>query len=164
MYHVTVKNIKSRNMKLLVTCFTLLVFATNCNSKKTVLSNSKEKTSQQSEITISYSIATRGFFQKLVLKKNSFIEFKDFEKPNAKSSDLDMKDWDECIKLLGNISLKNLPNLKSPTNYRQYDRSAYAQLTVIQKGDTIKSSDFDHKYPPAEIKPLVEYILSIPEN
>jgi hypothetical protein len=37
-------------------------------------------------------------------------------------------------------------------------------LTVIQNGDTIQSSRFDHKSPPEDIKPLVEYILSIPEK
>ena len=151
-------------MKLLVTCFTLIVFATNCNSKKTALNNSNETTSQQSEVTISYSANTRGFFQEFILKENSLTEFKDREKSNAISSDLDAKDWRECLRLLNQIKLKNLPNLKSPTNYRQFDGAAIAQLTVIQKGDTIQSSNFDHKYPPAEIKPLVEYILSISEN
>ena len=151
-------------MKLLVTCFTLIVFATNCNSKKTALSNSNETTSQQSEVTISYSAHTRGFFQELILKQNSLTEFKDYEKLNAVSSDLNAKDWKECLRFLKEINLKNLPNLKSPTNYRQYDGAAFAQLTVIQKGDTIQSSSFDHKYPPAEIKPLVEYILSLQEN
>ena len=57
-----------------------------------------------------------------------------------------------------------MPNLKSPTNRRQFDGAAFAQLTVIQNGDTIQSSRFDHKSPPEDIKPLVEYILSIPEK
>ena len=151
-------------MKLLVICFTLIVFATNCNSKKTALSNSDKNTSQKSEVIISYSAHTRGFFQELILKQNSLTEFKDYEKLNAISSNLDAKDWKECLRLLDQINLKNLPNLKSPTNYRQYDGAAFAKLTVIQKGDTIQSSGFDHKYPPTEIKPLVEYILSISEN
>jgi len=151
-------------MKLLVTCFTLIVFATNCNSNKKVLTQNNENTSTQSQVTISYSANTRGFFQEFILKENSLIEFKDREKSNTISSDLDAKDWKECLRLLDQIELKNLPNLISPTNYRQYDGAAFAQLTVIQKGDTIQSSGFDHKYPPVEIKPLVEYILSISEN
>ena len=151
-------------MKLLVSCFTLIVLVTTCNSNKKVLTQNNENTSTQSEVTISYSANTRGFFQELVLKQNSLIEFKDREKLNAMSSDLDVKDWKECLRLLDQIDLKTLPNLISPTNYRQYDGAAFAQLTVIQKGDTIQSSGFDHKYPPSEIKPLVEYILSISEN
>ena len=151
-------------MKLLATCFTLIFFATNCNSNKKVLTQNNENTSTQSEVTISYTAHTRGFFQEFILKENSLTEFKDHEKLNAISRDLNAENWKECLRLLDLIDLKNLPNLKSPTNYRQYDGAAIAQLTVIQKGDTIQSSGFDHKYPPAEIKPFVEYLLSIQEN
>ena len=119
---------------------------------------------QQKEVTISYSTHTRGFFQELILKQNSLTEFKDHEKLNPITSTLDAKDWDKCVTLLADINLKTLPNLKSPTNYRQYDGAPFAQLTIIQKGDTIQSSGFDHKYPPAELKPLVEHILSLQED
>ena len=69
-------------MKLLVTCFTLIVFATNCNSKKTCFSKLTKTLQQQSQVTISYSANTRGFFQEFILKQNSLIEFKDSEKLN----------------------------------------------------------------------------------
>ena len=151
-------------MKVIIAWFTLIVLTTNCNSKKTALTNNSENTSQQSEVTISYKAHTRGFFQELILKQNNFTEFNEFDKLNAISNDLDPKDWEECIRLLRAINLKDLPNLKSPTNYRQYDGAPFAQLTVIRKGDTIQSSSFDHKYPPAELKPLVEHILSLQEN
>ena len=55
-------------MKLFVACFAIITLATNCNSKKTALNNSKENTSQQNEVTISYSAHTRGFYQKLIQK------------------------------------------------------------------------------------------------
>ena len=119
---------------------------------------------QQKEVTISYSTHTRGFFQELILKQNSLTEFKEYEKLNPISSDLNAKNWSLCLKLLSEINLENLPNLKSPTNYRQYDGAPYAHLTIIQKGDTIQSNGFDHKYPPTEIKPLIEHILSLQEN
>ena len=151
-------------MKLIITWFTIIALTSNCNSKKTTLSTSGENTLQQSEVTITYKAHTRGFFQELVLKQNSLTEFKDYKKLNAISSKLDTKEWEKCISLLRAINLKNIPNLKSPTNYRQGDRAAFAQLTVIRKGDTIQSSSFDHKYPPDEIKPLVEYILSLQED
>jgi len=148
-------------MKLIITWFTIIALTTNCNSKKTALTNNSENTSQQSEVTITYKAHTRGFFQELVLKQNSLTEFKDHKKLNAISSKLDTKEWEKCISLLNAIDLKTIPNLKSPTNYRQYDGAPFAQLTVIRKGDTIQSSSFDHKYPPDEIEPLVEYILTL---
>jgi hypothetical protein len=150
-------------MKLFLACFSLITLATNCNSKKTALS-SNENTSQQTDVTISYSANTRGFFQELILTQNSFTEFKDYEKLNPISKNLGAKEWNKCMQLLAEINVVTLPNLKSPTNFRQYDGAPFAQLSVIQKGDTIQSSYFDHKYPPAQIKPLVEYILSLQEN
>ena len=87
-------------MKLFFTCFTLFTLFTNCNSKKKALTNSSENTLPQSEVTISYSAHTRGFFQEFIVKQNNLTEFKDHEKLNAISSNLDAKDWDECIKLL----------------------------------------------------------------
>ena len=64
-------------MKLFVTWFTLIVLTTTCNSKKTALNNSNENTSQKSEITISYSANTRGFFQELVVRllQKTFIKY-----------------------------------------------------------------------------------------
>jgi len=40
----------------------------------------------------------------------------------------------------------------------------FAHVSIIKKGDTTKSSDFDHKNPPKELKELVELIISIKEN
>ena len=151
-------------MKLLTSCFTLIFLITSCNSKKTVLSKSTENSAEQFQKTLIYSALTRGFIQELIITKTNLTEFRDYEKRNPISRDLEPKKWEDCLKLLNEIDLKNVPNLKSPTNYRQYDGAAFAQLTIIQKGDTIQSSSFDHKHPPVELKPLVEYILSIPEN
>ena len=151
-------------MKLFFACFTFIALAANCNSKKTALTKTNENTPQQRAVSISYCAHTRGFFQELILTQNNLVEFKDYKKSKAISSTLDAKDWDESVKLLSQIDLEKLPNLESPTNYRQSDRAAFARLTVIQKGDTIQSSSFDHKHPPEEIKPLVEYILSLQEN
>ena len=53
-------------MKLFLACFSLITLATNCNSKKTALNN--ENTSQQTDVTISYSAQTRGFFQEFMFK------------------------------------------------------------------------------------------------
>ena len=151
-------------MKLLATYFTWIVLVASCNSKKNVGSKNTDTDLEQQQTTLTYSAFTRGFFQELIITKNNFTVYKDYEKLNPISKDLDLKKWRNCLKLLEPINLKNLPNLKSPTNRRQFDGAAFAQLTVIQNGDTIQSSSFDHQSPPAEIKPLVEYILSIQEN
>ena len=151
-------------MRLVFKCLLIISLVTSCNSKKTALSKSTEKSTEQFQTTLIYSALTRGFIQELVVTKTNLTEFRDYEKQHPISRNLEPKKWENCLKLLKEIDLKNVPNLKSPTNRRQFDGAAFAQLTVIQKGDTIQSSSFDHKHPPEELKPLVEYILSIPEN
>ena len=44
------------------------------------------------------------------------------------------------------------------------DRVPFAHLSIIKKGDTLKSIDFDHKNPPKELKELVDLILSTKEH
>ncbi|MDB4108138.1 hypothetical protein N9551_00830 [Flavobacteriaceae bacterium] len=151
-------------MKPILICFTLIVLLTGCHSKKNARTQNSEKKSIQSEIELLYGAHTRGYFLEISVNKNRLTEFKDYEKLNAISKDLKDGEWNKCMKLLDQINLTSLPTLKSPTNYRQYDGAAFAQLTIIKKGDTIQSNNFDHKYPPSEIKALVEHLLSIQEN
>ena len=151
-------------MKLLTTYFALIVLITTCNSTKSVNSKNTAINFEQYQTTLIYNAFTRGFFQELIITETNFTAYKDYEKLNPISKNLDPKKWEACLELLDQIDLKSLPNLESPTNRRQFDGAAFAQLTVIQKGDTIQSSSFDHKHPPLKLKPLVEYILSIPEN
>mgnify|MGYP006087823361 FL=1 len=148
-------------MKLLATCFTLIVLVTSCSSKKKLLSKSIENSSEQLHTTMIYNAFTRGFFQEILITKNNVTEFKDYEKLNPINSELDSVNWENCLRLLDQINLENLANLKSPTNRRQFDGAAFAKLTIIRNEDTIQSNSFDHKQPPSELKPLVEYILSI---
>ena len=151
-------------MKPILSCFMLIVFLTSCHSKKTAHTQNNEKKSAQNKIEILYGAHTRGYFLEISLTKNKLTKFKDYEKLNAISKDLKDGDWSKCMNLLDQINLTSLPTLKSPTNYRQFDGAAFAQLTIIKKGDTIQSSNFDHKYPPSEIRLLVDHILSIQEN
>lgn len=151
-------------MNLFTIYFTLMVMITSCNSTKTVHSNNSTVDLEKYPTVLTYSAFSRGFFEELIITKTNFTVYKDYEKLNPISKKITPKKWEDCLNLLRQFNLKNLPNLKSPTNRRQFDGAAFAQLTVIQNGDTIQSSRFDHKSPPEDIKPLVEYILSIPEK
>ena len=75
------------------------------------------------------------------------------------------------LKLILNMSsncrqciIKRFNALKTLTPEELEKFSDHKTSIVIKKGDTIKSSDFDHKNPPFELKQLVEHILSIKEN
>ena len=148
-------------MKLLITFVTLIVIA--CNSAKTSNDNSLKEFGQN-ELTIIYQAHTRGFFEEISISENSIVLFKDYEKLKPINGSISAKEWKTCIDLVNAMDLNSISQLTAPSNLRQTDRVPFAHLSIIKKGDTIKSSDFDHKNPPKELKALVDLILSIKEN
>lgn len=110
---------------------------------------------------IEYVANTRGFYQKIVVEKQMVTISKDRsgqDKPvPAKISDAD---WKDLIKLFQDVNLDEIATLKSPTEKRFYDGAAIANLKITYKGKTYESSSFDHGFPPAEIKKIVNKINS----
>ena len=148
-------------MKLLFTCFTLIVIA--CNSAKTSNDNSLKEFGQN-ELTIIYQTHTRGFFEEISISEKLVVLFKDYEKLKPINGTISAKEWKTCIDLVNAINLKSISQLTAPSNLRQTDRVPFAHVSIIKRGNAIKSSDFDHKNPPKELKELVDLIISIKEN
>ncbi len=148
-------------MKLLITCLTLIVLA--CNSAK-VSNDSTLEEFGKNELKLIYQAHTRGFFEEISITEKSVILFKDYEKLKPITGTISAKEWKICIDLVEAIDLKSISQLTAPSNLRKTDRVPFAHLSIIKNGDTIKSSDFDHKSPPKELKELVDLILSIKEN
>jgi hypothetical protein len=127
----------------------------SCNSqKKAVGNNVKTK-----DIEIQYEANTRGFYQKLVLKNATISSTKDrngIENPNVQK--VSEVDWNLIMQEINKVDFENLPNLKAPTEKRFYDGAAIANLKIIYKGKTYQTSDFDHGFPPMEIKRVVEIV------
>ena len=148
-------------MKLLITCLTLIVLA--CNSAK--LSNDYAlEEFEQNELKLIYQAHTRGFFEEVSITEKSMVFLNNRKRINPINSSITSKEWKACINLVDAIDLKSISKLTAPSDLRYTDRVPYAYLSVIKKGDTIKSIDFDHKNPPIELKQLVEHIISIKEN
>lgn len=108
---------------------------------------------------LEYTANTRGFYQKITIQNQMISISKDRsggEKPVAtKISDVD---WKELVGYLEIIDLDNLATLKAPTEKRFHDGAAIANLKVIYKDKIYQTNSFDHSYPPAEIKKLVDKI------
>tara|TARA_B110000208_G_scaffold132430_1_gene160404 strand:+ start:46 stop:495 length:450 start_codon:yes stop_codon:yes gene_type:complete len=149
-------------MKLLLTYFTFIVLS--CNSTKSTNDNRPLNELKSDKLSLIYKAHTRGFFEEVSISESSVVLFKDYEKLKPITGTISEKEWKTCIDLVSSMELKSIGQLTAPSSLRQTDRAAYANLIVIKKGDTIKSSDFDHKNPPFELKQLVEHILSIKEN
>ena len=150
-------------MKLLFSCLTLIALVCTCSLTK-ITANNVLTELKQNELTLVYKSHTRGYFEEISICETSLILFNDHKKLNPIRKTISKKEWSKCKSLAAEIELKSIDKLTAPSNLRYTDRVAYAQLMVIQEGDSLKSSGFDHKNPPLELKFLVEHILSLKEN
>lgn len=148
-------------MKLLITCFTLIILT--CNSAK-VSNDYSLEVFGQNELKLIYQAHTRGFFEEVSITEKSMVFLNNRNRINPINGSVTSEEWKVCIDLVDTIDLKSISQLTAPSNLRKTDRVPFAHLSIIKNGDTIKSSDFDHKNPPKELKELVDLIISIKEN
>lgn len=115
---------------------------------------------RQDDITITYQAVSRGFFEEISITNNNIKISNDLSRKDYKTYKNLKEDWNECLKLVSEINLDNLPELKAPTDYRYVDGAAHATLSIKDGDQEIRSSEFDHGHPPKEIKDLVEKLQS----
>ena len=140
----------------IVSILSVLVFVLgSCNSQKNAIGTSIE----MKDIEIQYEANTRGFYNKLVLKNATISSTNDRDgKENPIVQKVTDVDWSALNDEINIVDLENLPNLKAPTEKRFYDGAAIANLKIIYKGNTYQTTDFDHGFPPMEIKRVVEIV------
>jgi hypothetical protein len=142
-------------MRILSFLSVLLFVLGSCNSQKNAIGTSIE----MKDIEIQYEANTRGFYQKLVLKNATISATNDRDgKENPIVQKVSDADWNALKDEIYKLDLENLSNLKAPTEKRFYDGAAIANLKIIYNGKIYQSSDFDHGFPPTQIKRVVEMI------
>ena len=110
---------------------------------------------------LEYTANTRGFYQKISVKDQMVTVSKDRSgKDEPVATKISDADWKELVGYFETINLDGLSSLKAPTEKRFYDGAAIANLKVIYKDKTYETAAFDHGYPPAEIKKIVDKINS----
>ena len=110
---------------------------------------------------LEYTANTRGFYQKISVKDQMVSVSKDRSgKDEGVATKISDADWTELVGCFETINLDGLSSLKAPTEKRFYDGAAIANLKVIYKDKTYETAAFDHGYPPAEIKKIVDKINS----
>ena len=140
-------------MRIVALLSTLIFVLGSCNSQKKAIGTSIE----MKDIEIQYEANTRGFYNKLVLNNVTISSTNDRDgKENPIVQKVSEVDLNALIQELNKVDLENLPNLKAPTEKRFYDGAAIANLKIIYKGNTYQTTDFDHGFPPMEIKRVVE--------
>ena len=142
-------------MRIVSLLSVLLFVLGSCNSQKNGVGTSFE----MKDIEIQYEANTRGFYNKLILKNATISSTNDRDgKENPIVQKVSEVDWKALIQELNKVDLENLSNLKAPTEKRFYDGAAIANLKIIYNGKIYQSSDFDHGFPPMQIKRVVEMI------
>jgi hypothetical protein len=142
-------------MRIVSLLSVLLFVLGSCNSLKNGVGTSVE----MKDIEIQYEANTRGFYNKLILKNATISSTNDRDgKENPIVQKVSEVDWNALIQELNKVDLENLSNLKAPTEKRFYDGAAIANLKITYKGKIYQSSDFDHGFPPMQIKRVVEMI------
>lgn len=142
-------------MRIVSLLSVLLFVLGSCNSQKNGVGTSFE----MKDIEIQYEANTRGFYNKLILKNATISSTNDREgKENPIVQKVSEVDWNALIQELNKVDLENLSNLKAPTEKRFYDGAAIANLKITYKGKIYQSSDFDHGFPPMQIKRVVEIV------
>jgi hypothetical protein len=148
-------------MKLFIICLTLIVLA--CNTAKLSTDNNLD-VFEQNQLKLIYQAHTRGFFEEVSITEKSIVLLNNRRRINPVIDSITTEKWKACVDLVNTIDLKSMSQLIAPSNLRKSDRVPFAHLSIIKKGDTLKSIDFDHKNPPKELKELVDLILSTKEH
>ena len=158
-------------MKFLFVIVTLLLAPKECDQKKSdkesakteLVNNDETSKQQQEEYTIEYTAMSRGFYKEISVN-SSTIAIKNNRSSEAVSRPCNKELWGEIIAKLEGMDVENLSKLEAPTQKRFVDGAAIAKIKIIYKGSTYQSSEFDHGFPPEEIKFLCDKILEISSN
>ena len=114
---------------------------------------------------LEYTASTRGFYQKISVKDQMVTVSKDrSEMDEPVITKISDADWKELAGYFETMNLDDFPSLKAPTEKRFHDGAAIANLKVIYKDKTYETNAFDHGYPPAEIKKIVDKINSLAKD
>lgn len=141
-------------MKIVALVLAVFFSTLNCSSNKNAVNKAQD-------LIFVYEVSSRGFYQQTKVSKEALEFSEDKATTQGEVYTVSDSDWDELMNLLKGIDVKDLQNLDSPTNYRAVDGAAIATFSVTLKGETFKTSMFDKGYPPIEIKPLVEKMVSM---
>jgi hypothetical protein len=126
-------------MRILSFLSVLLFVLGSCASQKNGLGTRIE----MKDIEIEYDANTRGFYQKLVIKKATISSTNDREgKENPIVQKIFDADWNALKDEINKLDLENLSNLKAPTEKRFYDGAAIANLKIIYNGKIYVAGSF----------------------
>lgn len=126
---------------------------------------SQETKNDMANTTIEYTANTRGFYKKITIQNQEvFVSTDRNSTEKGTSSAISDSDWKELVAFFETVELDSLSSYKDPTQKRQYDGAAMADLKIKHKDKEYQTVTFDHGFPPAEIEKLVNKITSLSKD
>ncbi|MFH6767598.1 META domain-containing protein [Gaetbulibacter aquiaggeris] len=121
------------------------------------------KNPQVMPVMFEYSTTSRGVYKSISINK------KQVSVVNKRDDDPVIKvcsapEWEQLINAIKTVDVKNISNLKAPSDRRFFDGALIAKLIIYSDDKKYESASFDHGNPPKEIETIVKEILSISEN
>jgi len=119
--------------------------------------------SLESITQISLTKQTRGILDEVVISRDSVRSVVENhrvpENSHYYTGAIDQDQWARLILALGDVSLRDIDGLQSPTSNRAHDGAVHSTITITFKnGDSINHS-FDDLNPHQDLQPLLDAIL-----
>ena len=117
---------------------------------------------------IKFTTGTRGYTKEIVITPQTVTLHEENLREPAKSKDktreLQSGEWNQLLKSMDGLALREIPLLKSPTEKHIYDGAMIFSLTITDKSGKVWSHTFDNEDPNQQLKPLLALIFTITEG
>lgn len=156
-------------MKTIILLLSSVLALNGCNASKQASDNNivaqTEKT-QESIPTLKYEETTRGFAKIITLENGVATVFSRKLNVGEETTTVtpSSETFSQLVTLYSQLDVKNLPNLKDPSQDRFFDGAPIATFSITTKDATYSSVAFDGGNPPAEIKEIVNKLIEISEK
>lgn len=113
---------------------------------------------QPDVVKIEFSTMTRGAHESVWITKDSVrIEKKTMSSEAELKSGrrLKPKEWTNILNTLENVSLQDIPALKSPTKDRAFDGAYHSNIVITTKGGQSFTHSFDNEDPNEKLQLLM---------
>lgn len=151
---------KIRTLLKVVCSFLLIIAFISCETSKSTKDESN-KNAQVSKVILEkvwMGGNKRKEFTEGRIVKTSMLRGGDV---TTGMSSNDTKRWNQLIKLIGNLDVKEMQNWESPTQKRFYDGAKGTTIIIELNGEEFSSQSFDEGEPPAELKEIYDYLESL---
>jgi hypothetical protein len=112
--------------------------------------------------TITLTRQTRAYFEEVVISRDSVHSVTENhrlpEHSKHYSAAIDSEDWANLVTSIGNVSLKDIDGLQSPTMDRARDAAVHSTIDIAFKDGESVSHSFDDENPHPDLKPLLDAI------